>query len=119
LPAIRRLPGEPGHDPNVGYGRVCLIGPELNILCAARVAGKVPPRMCKTHHQGKCTQANPAGREPLVVRLQPHELDLLDAWMVKQDDIPETDRMRSADCRGVWKRKTEMSLRTEDEAAPS
>jgi hypothetical protein len=24
------------------------------------------------------------------VRLQPHELDLLDDWMVEQDDIPET-----------------------------
>ena len=30
------------------------------------------------------------GGEPLVVRLQPYELDLLDAWKVEQDDIPET-----------------------------
>ena len=29
------------------------------------------------------------GGEPLVVRLQPRELAMLDAWMVKQDDIPE------------------------------
>jgi hypothetical protein len=35
--------------------------------------------------------------EPVVVRLQPHELDLLDAWMVAQDDIPQN--RQAAVCR--------------------
>jgi len=40
--------------------------------------------------RGKPRKRNPAPGEPVVVRLQPNELDLLDAWMVEQDDIPET-----------------------------
>jgi hypothetical protein len=40
--------------------------------------------------KGKPRKRNPAPGEPVVVRLQPHELDLLDGWMVEQDDIPET-----------------------------
>jgi len=40
--------------------------------------------------RGKPRKRNPAPGEPVVVRLQPHELDLLDAWMVEQDDMPET-----------------------------
>jgi len=38
--------------------------------------------------RGKPRKRNPSPGEPVVVRLQPHELDLLDAWMVEQDDIP-------------------------------
>jgi hypothetical protein len=30
-----------------------------------------------------------AATPPVVVRLQPHELALLDNWMIEQDDIPE------------------------------
>jgi len=40
--------------------------------------------------KGKPRKRNPAPGTPVVVRLQPHELDLLDGWMVEQDDIPET-----------------------------
>jgi len=40
--------------------------------------------------KGKPRKRNPAPGEPVVVRLQPHELAVLDAWMVEQDDIPET-----------------------------
>ena len=40
--------------------------------------------------RGKPRKRNPAAGEPVVVRLQPHELDLLDGWMIEQDDIPET-----------------------------
>jgi hypothetical protein len=40
--------------------------------------------------KGKPRKRNPAPGEPVVVRLQPHELARLDAWMVEQDDIPET-----------------------------
>jgi hypothetical protein len=32
---------------------------------------------------------NPPPGDPVIVRLQPHELALLDNWMVAQDDIPE------------------------------
>ena len=39
--------------------------------------------------RGKPRKRNPAPGWGLVVRLQPHELDLLDNWMVEQDDIPE------------------------------
>jgi hypothetical protein len=34
--------------------------------------------------------AIPRRVSPVVVRLQPNELDLLDGWMVGQDDIPGT-----------------------------
>jgi len=36
-------------------------------------------------------------REHVVVRLQPYELDLLNGWMVEQDEIPEMgqDAIRS------------------------
>jgi hypothetical protein len=40
--------------------------------------------------KGKPRKRNPAPGTPIVVRLQPDELDLLDEWMVDQDDIPET-----------------------------
>jgi len=40
--------------------------------------------------KGKPRKRNPAPGEAVVVRLQPHELGLLEAWMVEQDDIPET-----------------------------
>jgi len=40
--------------------------------------------------RGKPRKRNPAPGEPVVVRLQPNDLALLDAWMVEQDDIPET-----------------------------
>jgi hypothetical protein len=40
--------------------------------------------------RGKPRKRNPAPGWGLVVRLQRHELDLLDGWMVEQDDIPET-----------------------------
>ena len=40
--------------------------------------------------KGKPRKRNPAPGEPVVVRLQPYELDLLDGWMIEQDDIPET-----------------------------
>jgi hypothetical protein len=40
--------------------------------------------------RGKPRKRNPAPGWGLVVRLQPHELALLDDWMVNQDDIPET-----------------------------
>ena len=40
--------------------------------------------------RGKPRKRNPAAGEPVVVRLQPNELDLLDTWMIGQDDIPET-----------------------------
>jgi len=40
--------------------------------------------------RGKPRKRNPAPGEPVVVRLQPNELDLLDAWTVEQDDIPES-----------------------------
>jgi hypothetical protein len=39
--------------------------------------------------RGKPRKRNPAPGWGLVVRLQPHELALLDNWMVEQDDIPE------------------------------
>jgi hypothetical protein len=34
-------------------------------------------------------QGNPAPGWGLIVRLQPHELALLNNWMVEQDDSPE------------------------------
>jgi hypothetical protein len=40
--------------------------------------------------KGKPRKRNPAPGAPVVVRLQPHELDLLDGWMIEQDDMPET-----------------------------
>ncbi len=40
--------------------------------------------------RGKPRKRNPAPGEALVVRLQPYELALLDAWTIEQDDIPET-----------------------------
>ncbi len=40
--------------------------------------------------KGKPRKRNPAPGEPIVVRLQPHEIVQLDKWMVEQDDIPET-----------------------------
>ena len=40
--------------------------------------------------RGKPRKRNPAPGEALVVRLQPYELALLDAWTVEQDDMPET-----------------------------
>jgi hypothetical protein len=40
--------------------------------------------------KGKPRKRNPARGQPVVVRLQPYELALLDDWMVEQDDIPET-----------------------------
>ena len=40
--------------------------------------------------KGKPRKRNPAPGAPIVVRLQPYELKLLDGWMVAQDDIPET-----------------------------
>jgi hypothetical protein len=52
-------------------------------------AGKLTPAVRLTA-RGKPRKRNPAPGEPVVVRLQPHELDLLDAWMIEQDDIPET-----------------------------
>ena len=39
--------------------------------------------------QGKPRKRNPAPGFGLVVRLQPHELAMLDNWMVALDDIPE------------------------------
>jgi hypothetical protein len=42
--------------------------------------------------KGKPRKRNPAPGEPVVVRLQPHELDLLDGWMIEQDDIAETQQ---------------------------
>jgi hypothetical protein len=40
--------------------------------------------------RGKPRKRNPAPGWGLVVRLQPHELALLDKWMIAQDDIPAT-----------------------------
>jgi hypothetical protein len=40
--------------------------------------------------KGKPRKRNPAPGAPVVVRLQPHELDLLDGLMIEQDEIPET-----------------------------
>jgi hypothetical protein len=40
--------------------------------------------------RGTPRKRNPAPGEPVVVRLQPHEIVQLDKWMVEQDDIPET-----------------------------
>jgi hypothetical protein len=40
--------------------------------------------------KGKPRKRNPAPGESVVLRLQPYELDLLDGWMIEQDDIPET-----------------------------
>jgi hypothetical protein len=54
-----------------------------------RKAGKPTPAVRLTA-RGKPRKRNPAPGEPVVVRLQPHELALLDAWIVEQDDIPET-----------------------------
>jgi hypothetical protein len=54
-----------------------------------RKAGKLTPAVRLTA-RGKPRKRNPAPGEPVVVRLQPHELALLDAWTVEQDDIPET-----------------------------
>ena len=54
-----------------------------------RKAGKLTPAVRLTA-KGNPRKRNPAPGEPVVVRLQPHELALLDAWMVEQDDIPET-----------------------------
>ena len=39
--------------------------------------------------RGKPRKRNPAPGWGLVVRLQPHELALLDSWMIAQADIPE------------------------------
>jgi hypothetical protein len=39
--------------------------------------------------RGKPRKRNPAPGEPVIVRLQPYELAMLDAWMIEQDDIPE------------------------------
>jgi hypothetical protein len=39
--------------------------------------------------RGKPRKRNPAPGWGLVVRLQPHELAMLDNWMVEQDDMPE------------------------------
>ena len=39
--------------------------------------------------RGKPRKRNPAPDFGLVVRLQPHELAMLDNWMIEQDDIPE------------------------------
>jgi hypothetical protein len=40
--------------------------------------------------RGKPRKRNPAPGDPVVVRLQPHELALLDGWMIEQAEIPET-----------------------------
>jgi hypothetical protein len=40
--------------------------------------------------KGKPRKRNPTPGAPVVVRLQPRELDLLDGWMIEQGDIPET-----------------------------
>jgi hypothetical protein len=52
---------------------------------AIRAGGR--PRLTA---KGKPRKRNPAPGEPVVVRLQPHEIAQLDKWMVEQDDIPET-----------------------------
>jgi hypothetical protein len=52
-------------------------------------AGKPTP-VVRLTARGKPRKRNPAPGEPVVVRLQPHELARLDAWIVEQDDIPET-----------------------------
>jgi hypothetical protein len=39
--------------------------------------------------RGKPRKRNPAPGFGLVIRLQPHELAMLDNWMIEQDDIPE------------------------------
>jgi hypothetical protein len=39
--------------------------------------------------RGKPRKRNPAPGDALVVRLQPHELAMLDNWMIEQHDIPE------------------------------
>jgi hypothetical protein len=39
--------------------------------------------------RGKPRKRNPAPGDALVVRLQPHELAMLEGWMIEQDDIPE------------------------------
>jgi len=49
----------------------------------------IRPPAVRLTARGKPRKRNPAPGWGLVVRLQPHELDLLDAWMVEQDDIPE------------------------------
>jgi hypothetical protein len=54
-----------------------------------RKAGRHTPAVRLTA-RGKPRKRNPAPGEAVVVRLQPHELGLLEAWMVEQDDIPET-----------------------------
>ena len=54
-----------------------------------RKAAKLTPAVRLTT-RGKPRKRNPAPGEPVVVRLQPHELNLLDGWTVEQDDIPET-----------------------------
>jgi hypothetical protein len=40
--------------------------------------------------KGKPRKRNPAPGEALVVRLQPDEIERLDAWRIAQDDVPET-----------------------------
>ena len=55
----------------------------------------VPHRTCRRSAGGGViwatglgkTQRNPAPGDPLAVRLQPHELALLDAWMAHWSDL--------------------------------
>jgi len=49
----------------------------------------IRPPAVRLTARGKPRKRNPAPGFGLVVRLQPHELALLDAWMIEQDDIPE------------------------------
>jgi hypothetical protein len=49
----------------------------------------IRPPAVRLTARGKPRKRNPAPGFGLVVRLQPHELGLLDNWMVAQDDIPE------------------------------
>jgi len=49
----------------------------------------IRPPAVRLTARGKPRKRNPAPGFGLVVRLQPHDLALLDAWMVEQDDIPE------------------------------
>jgi hypothetical protein len=48
----------------------------------------ISPPAVRLTARGQPRKRNPAPGFGLVVRLQPHELALLDAWMVKQGKIP-------------------------------
>jgi hypothetical protein len=60
------------------------------MLTTVMAARRHPATAGRPTAKGKPRKRNPAPGEPLVVRLQPHEIVQLDKWMGEQDDIPET-----------------------------